>query len=195
MRIAAGAGLALAGLAAGVTFCRCPFLRATGNGQQQRGLPSVRGNLYALGLFLRLCCGNAGFLCQATLQRVHEIHHLGRLGNRAWRLSHTLQLAFDQLAQGVLVAVAEVRRIKLKLPFRRSMMVSAIASISGSTSPFALLLNSAARTSSALRRVDMTSPPSRGSTNTKRSRLEIVTRPRAVSGLKESQSGAGCSGG
>ena len=57
------------------------------------------------------------------------------------------------------------------------MIVSAIATMSGSISPLAGGPNSAGRTSSALRTVDMTRPPSRGSTMTSRSRPDIVTRP------------------
>ena len=53
----------------------------------------------------------------------------------------------------------------------------AIATMSASASPFGLAPNSGGRTSSAERTVDITSPPSRGSTSTSLSRLDKVTWP------------------
>ena len=57
-----------------------------------------------------------------------------------------------------------------------SMIVSAIGTMSASISHFALTPNSAGRTSSVERGVDITRPASRGSTRTDGSRLEIVTQ-------------------
>src|SRR5438552_10109374 len=57
------------------------------------------------------------------------------------------------------------------------MIVSASATISASTFSLALGANSASRTSSALRRVDIKSPEPCGSTSITCSRLAIVTRP------------------
>jgi hypothetical protein len=77
------------------------------------------------------------------------------------------------------MAVSEARR--WNAPDRRPMIASGIATMSEWIALFAVAPNSAGRTSSAERRVDITRPAPRGSTRTGRSRHEIVTLPSPTS--------------
>jgi hypothetical protein len=95
-------------------------------------------------------------LREAALQRFHQINELGWLGDRTRRCRQFRRLRLDQLAQRILMASRKLAGSNA--PDRRSMMVLAIATISGSASPFALGPNSARRTSSAERSVDITRP-------------------------------------
>src|ERR1700730_2668753 len=89
------------------------LLAATGDRQQERSLAAVGNSLGARRLARgRLLRRRLGILREAALQRIHQIDDLGRLGNLARCALQPFGLSLDQLAQGVLVAVAERLRFE-----------------------------------------------------------------------------------
>ena len=95
-----------------LSFCVRPIPAATALSDAGRRRP-------ARGSVCRGFLGRRGFLLllrQAALQRVHQVDDLGRLGDLARRDALPLGLLRHELAQSILVAVAEARRIELAGP-------------------------------------------------------------------------------
>src|ERR1700720_2312418 len=89
------------------------LLAAASDRQQERSLAAVGNSLGARGLARgRLLRRRLRILRQAALQRLHQIDDLGRLGDLTRRPLQPLGLGFHQLAQCVLVAVAERLRFE-----------------------------------------------------------------------------------
>src|SRR6266403_5090135 len=89
------------------------LLATAGDRQQERSLAAVGNSLGARGLARgRLLRRLLRVLCEAALERLHQIDDLGRLLDLARRPLQSFGLSLDQFAQRVLIAVAERLRIE-----------------------------------------------------------------------------------